>query len=381
MKTKNIRLALAMPACAAAAYYLLPPEPAAATPRGGVPTVRLAPALRQDVAVEIEANGTVVPLSTVEIRSRVSRVLTRVHVKEGQYVVADALLFTLDDRGERAALDRARAQLARGQVALADLERQFSRSQELAARNFISPSAADLLRSQVEAQRAQLLADQATLRAAQAELSYTVLRAPAKGRVGAIDVYAGTLVQTNAALASVTQIDPIAVSFTVPESGLPGLLERIKSGPVAVSATLGGKPRTLDGKLSFIDSAVDPVAGTIRVKASFDNALTLLWPGQYVHARLTVGTLRDAVVVPLSAIVADPSGALVYTIGADQLAHPHPVTLLHAFGQRAAVSGLRGGERVIVEGRQNLDSGATVKLAQGGALADAGAPAGMERAR
>ncbi|WP_332854720.1 efflux RND transporter periplasmic adaptor subunit [Duganella sp. S19_KUP01_CR8] len=334
----------------------------AAPARGGVPMVRLAPAQRRDVPIELEANGTVVPLNTVEIRPHVTRLLTQVHVKEGQFVAAGALLFALDDRSERAALDRAQAQLVRDHATLADLERQFKRSQELAAQHFISVSAADSLQTQVESQRALLQADQAALRSAQVDLSYTAIRAPSAGRVGAVNVFAGSLVQANAALATVTQINPIAVSFTVPESGLAGLLNGQKAGAVAVSAQLAEV--TLKGKLSFIDSAVDPTAGTIRVKAQFDNADTRLWPGQYVHARITLETMRDAVVVPLAAIVTRPDGALVYSVGADQLAQPRKVRVLHAFGKLAVVSGLEGGERIIVEGKQNLKPGAKVRINQ-----------------
>ena len=386
MKAKGTGVAVAALACVAAGGYFALGRPqaaqAVAAPPAkaatGVPSVRLAPALRRDVPVELEANGTVVPLNTVEIRPHVSRLLTRVHVKEGQFVAADALLFSLDDRGERAALDRARAQLLRDQATLSDLERQFKRSQDLSAQNFISVSAADSLQTQVEGQRALLQADQAALRSAQVDLSYTTIRAPSAGRIGAVNVFAGSLVQANTPLASVTQIHPIAVSFTVPESGLAALLAGQKAGEVAVSAGVGegASARVLQGKLSFIDSSVDAVAGTIRVKAQFDNADTRLWPGQYVHARVTLATMRDAVVVPLAAILTRPEGAVVYAVGADQLAQPRKVRVLHAFGNQAVVAGLSGGERIIIEGKQNLKPGAKVKVgkeaAQDALVADAG---------
>lgn len=336
--------------------------------RGGVPSVRVAAALRRDVPVELRANGTVVPLSSVEIRPRVGRMLTQVHVREGQFVAAGALLFSLDDRAERAALDRAQAQLARDQATLADLERQFKRSQDLSAQKFISSSAADSVQSQAESQRALVQADQAAVRAAQVDLSYTAIRAPSAGRVGAVNVYAGSLVQANAALASVTQLNPIAVSFTVPESGVAGLLDAQRAGAVAVSATLSGA--TLNGKLSFIDSAVDAVAGTIRVKAQFDNANTQLWPGQFVQARITLSTLRDAVVVPLAAIVTRPEGALVYAVDGEQLAQPRKVRVLHAFGNLAAVAGLDAGEKIVTEGKQNLKPGAKVRTARDEVVAE-----------
>lgn len=353
---------------------------------GGPPLVRLAAAQQQDVAVEIQANGTVVPLSTVEIRAQVSRVVRQVHVKEGQNVAAGALLFSLDNRAEQAALEQAQARLARSEAALADSERQASRSRELAAQKFISVSAADSLQTQAEAARAQVQADRAALRSAQVELGHTVLRAPSSGRIGIINVYPGSMAQASAALVTVTQMHPIAVSFAVPESGLPGLLEGQKAGGARVSATLpstgpGQDARSYAGRLSFIDSAVDAQAGTIRVKAQFANNSAhngqQLWPGQFVQAKVTLDTLRAAVVVPLAAIVTAGNGARVFTVDGEQQAQSRPVKVLHAFGGKAAIAGIDAGEQVIVEGKQNLRPGAKVRIdkASASALVALGGPA------
>lgn len=348
---------------------------------GGPPLVRLAAAQRQDVPVEIQANGTVVPLSTVEIRPQVSRVVRQVHVKEGQSVAAGALLFTLDNRAEQAALEQARARLARSEAALADAERQAARSRELAAQKFISASAADSSQAQFETARAQVQADRAALRSAQVDLDHTVLRAPSARRIGAINVYPGSMAQASAALATVTQMHPIAVSFAVPESGLPGLLDGQKAGGARVSATVppsgpGQDTHSYAGRLSFIDSAVDAQAGTIRVKAQFANSGAQLWPGQFVQARVTLDTLRAAVVVPLAAIVTAGNGARVFTVDADQLAQARPVKVLHAFGGQAAIAGIDAGEQVIVEGKQNLRPGSKVRVDKGApALAALGGPA------
>lgn len=350
--------------------------------RGGgagpnAPLVRLAAAQKQDVAVDVDANGTVVPLSSVEIRPQVSREVRQVHVKEGQNVAAGALLFTLDNRAELAALEQARAHLARSEASLADLERQAARSRELMAQRFISASAADNVQTQVETARAQAQSDRAALRAAQVDLDRTVLRAPSAGRIGAINVYPGSMAQASAPLAVITQMDPIAVAFAVPESGLPGLLDGLRSAaaPAAVTATVpasgpGAEAHSLTGRLSFIDSAVDAQAGTIRVKAQFSNQGAQLWPGQFVQARVTLATLRSAVVVPLAAIVTTGNAARVYTVeknadGAQQ-AQARPVTVLHAFGGRAAVVGLDAGEEVIVEGKQHLKPGTKVRIDKGG---------------
>ncbi len=327
-------------------------------------TVNVVSALKQNVPIELLANGTVVPLNTVEIRPQTTSLLKRVHIKEGQFVRAGELLFTLDDRNDHANLDKANAQFARDQASLADLDRQYKRSQELVAQKFISQGASDTLQTQVEAQQALLKSDQAAVQLAKIAINNGAILAPMAGRVGAINVASGSLVQPAAVLVTLTQINPISVSFNVPESSLQGLLEAQKRGAVAVKVVRTHPDKTLEGKLSFIDNAVDPVAGTIRVKAQFDNSETALWPGQYVNTQITVNTLKDAIVVPLAAMVTGTSGKFVYSMEADQTAKPRAVELLYAFGASAAVSGLSGGEKIIVEGKQNLKAGSKLQVAK-----------------
>ena len=342
-------------------------------------TVNVVTASKQDVPVELQASGSVVALNTVELRPQTSSLLKAVHIKEGQFVRAGELLFTLDDRNDRANLDKANAQLARDQASLSDLERQYKRSQELVAQKFITQGASDTLQTQVEAQQALLKSDQAAVQLAKIAISNGSIFAPMAGRAGAINVTSGSLVQPTSTLASLTQINPISVSFTVPESSLQSLLEAQRRGAVVVKAARANTHRTLDGKLSFIDNAVDPVAGTIRVKAEFDNSDTALWPGQYVNTKITVSTLKDAVVVPLAALVTQTNGRLVYAMQEDKTVKPYPVGLLYSFGASAVVSGLAGGEKIIVEGKQNLRSGSKVQEAP--TLADAGKDSGKKRSR
>lgn len=329
-------------------------------------TVNVVPAVKQDVPIELLANGTVVPLNTVELRPQTTSLLKSVHIKEGQFVRAGELLFALDDRNDRANLDKANAQLARDQATLSDLERQYKRSQELVAQKFISQGASDTLQMQVEGQQALLKSDQAAVQLARIAISYGTIHAPMSGRVGAINVAPGSLLQPGSTLATLTQINPISVSFTVPESSLQSLLEAQKRGAIAVKVKLSAPEKTLSGKLSFLDNAVDPVAGTLRVKALFDNADTALWPGQYVNTQITVSTLKNAVVVPLAAIVTGTSGKFVYAMEPDKTAKPRPIGVLYTFGTHAAVSGLSGAEKVIVEGKQNLRAGSKL-LAKGSA--------------
>lgn len=321
--------------------------------------------LRQDVPIVLSANGSVTPISSVELRPQTTSTIAKVHIREGQFVRQGELLFTLDARTENANVEKAQAQVLRDRASVADYERQLKRSNDLLSKNFIAQGAVDTLQSQLDAARAVLAADQAALRAAQVDTSYTVLRAPQAGRVGAINVYAGSLVQPTTSLTSITQLDPIDVAFTLPESSLSGLLAAQKRGEVAVAALLadaGGKQ--LEGKLSFIDNAVDATSGVIRIKARFNNAQTDLWPGQYVNTQLTVQTLKDALVIPQNAIITNTNGTLVYAMAADQTARSHKITRVYAFGANAVVTGLNGDERVIVDGKQNLRPGSKVRLAE-----------------
>jgi multidrug efflux system membrane fusion protein len=321
---------------------------------------------RQDVPVVVASNGTVTPLRTVDLHPQTTSTIRQVHIKEGQFVKEGQLLFTLDDREDRANLDKAQAQVARDQATLADLERQLARSQDLVAQKFIAQSAVDSQKSQVEAARALLKSDQAGARASHVANSYTAIRAPMSGRVGAINVYPGSLVQLATSLTTITQLDPITVAFNLPESSLSALLAAQQGGKVQVEARAGNDGKPAVGALSFVDNTVDATAGTIRVKAQFDNRDATLWPGQYVNTRVTVQTLKDAVVIPQDAIIINATGTFVYVVEQDKTARLAPIARLYGFGASAAVSGLKGDEQIVTEGKQNLRPGGKVRLAGAG---------------
>jgi len=172
-------------------------------------------------------------------------------------------------------------------------------------------------------------------------------------------------VQPTTSLTTITQLDPIDVAFTLPESALGALLAAQKQGKVAVEASTGGDAKPVLGELIFVDNTVDPTTGTIRVKAQFGNADGLLWPGQYVNTRVTVRTIKDAVVIPQNAIIINAQGTFVYVVEKDGTARLAPIQRQHSFGLNAAVTGLSGNEQVITEGKQNLRPGGKVKLATG----------------
>jgi RND family efflux transporter MFP subunit len=359
---------------------------AGAKGKGGQPpaVVNVVAPQRRDVPVVQQANGTVTPIRTVDLHPQTTATIRQVHIKEGQFVKAGELLFSLDDRADRANQDKAQAQVERDRAQVADLERQYKRSQDLFAQKFIAQSAVDTLRAQVDQAKATMQSDTAAARAAGVSTSYTAIRAPMSGRVGGIAVYPGSLVQPATSLTTITQLDPITIAFTLPESSLPALLAAQKRGKVEVQATPGAGMAPVTGTLSFIDNTVDPTAGTIKVKAEFANRDTTLWPGQYVNTKVTVQTIKDAVVVPQNAIITNAQGTYVYVLDKDNSARQVPVQRLYGAGIDAAVSGLTGAEQVITEGKQNVRPGGKVRLAsemgkgggEGGQKAGAGQKGG-----
>ena len=343
---------------------------------GGPVSVTSVRALRRDVDVMLEATGTVAALNGVDIRSQVNSVITQVNIRDGQFVKAGQLLFTLDARTDEANLARARAQLAKDEAALADAQRQLSRSKDLVAQNFISQSALDTNQTLVDTQQSVVVASRAAIGSVQIALSYDRIVAPAAGRAGAINVFAGTTVQAGGvALVTITQLDPIGVAFSLPQRNLNDALRMLRAGGGQVTAVLPDKRGSAVGRLLFVDNAIDANSGTLRVKARFDNREETLWPGAFVTVRLAVNTLKDATVLPQVAVIQGPRGSIVYVIDAQNKAQARPVEVVYAAGLDAVVSGVQPGERVVLDGRQNLRAGVTVAERAASAASGAGAGA------
>ena len=218
----------------------------------GVSTVQ---ARASDVDVTIEATGTVTPLNSVEIRPQLSNVITDVHIREGQFVKAGQLLFTLDTRNDEVIVAKAKAVLAKDMAGLADAQRQLRRSLELLEQKFISQGAVDTTQTLVNSQQAIIVSDQAAINAAQVGLSYNRIVAPSAGRAGAINVFVGSTVQpTGAVLVTITRLDPIAVSFNLPQRNLGDALKMLRSGGGKVVAELPESGGLVTGKLQFVDN-------------------------------------------------------------------------------------------------------------------------------
>ena len=311
--------------------------------------------------VTLEASGTVTPLTSVEIRPQLSGIVEHVHIREGQFVRQGQLLFTLDARALAAELARVQAQLQKDQASLADAERQLTRSQELYAQNFVSQVAVDQNRTLVDTQRAVVVADKAAVEAARVALSNTRIVASIAGRAGLVPVAPGSVVSpTSSAMVTLAQLDPIAVAFNLPQRNLSQALASLRAGGGSVTAVLPEGRGAMQGRLQVVDNVVDPGTGTVKVKALFDNPNEVLWPGAYVGVKLAVQTLKGAVVIPQAAIVQGARGRTVYVVDADGKAASRPVELVYAAGQDAVVTGVQAGERVIVEGRQNVRPGTAV---------------------
>ncbi|WP_457420283.1 efflux RND transporter periplasmic adaptor subunit [Roseateles sp. P5_E7] len=335
-----------------------------------------------DVPITVEASGTVTALQSVDLRAQTTSIVAQVLVKDGQNVKKGDLLFRFDDRGDRAAMEKARAQIARDRASLTDLERQLNRAKELKAQNFIAQNAVDTAQANFDAGQALLRSDEAALQATQVTLGYNELRAPISGRVGIVSVYPGSLVQANATalpLVNIAQLDPIAISFTVPESQLASLLSATRAGELDVEALPPpGSARgaiSIKGRVTAVDNLVDAATGTIKVKAEFDNKAQALWPGQYLRVRVTLRTLKGVTVVPQAAIILRGNERSVYVVGPDNTAKLVPVQMRQAMGEQAVVEGLEATAQVVMDGKQNLRPGTPLRIQAAGAAGAASRPA------
>jgi multidrug efflux system membrane fusion protein len=329
--------------------------------------------IQNDVPVKLTANGTVSAKKKVEVRPQISALIKAVHIKEGQFVRKGDKLFTLDARTENANLSKAKAQLAKSNADLANAVRNHKRQRELFQQKFISQAALDTAQSQVDSLQGQLDADRAAVQANRVMRGFTEITAPISGRTGVIPVHPGSLVQPNiaipgsltqprsAVLVSITQIDPINISFTLPERELVALQQARAKGDISVSAELdlAGKP-LLEGRLIFVDNTVDTESGSIRLKAEFPNVDQRLWPGMFVTVMLSPDMLVGALTVPVQAVQTGPEKKFLYVIGENSKVTSQTIKVRLVQDGLAVIEGAVPGTRVVLEGAQNLRPGSTV---------------------
>ena len=333
--------------------------------RGGVQTVTTMVLEKKDVPLVIESTGTVAAANIVDIRPMITNTVKEIHIKEGQDVKKGQLLFTLDDRNDRANYDRAKA--------LADdAQRQLQRAKELVAKNFISKAGLDTAEANAKS-------TMATARAAEVQLSFDSIRSPIDGRAGIINVFPGSLVQasnvvvssttstatsTTGAMVTITQIDPINVQFIVAENNIPLLMQNDIAN-LKVSVTVGNNlTQIYEGKVIVVDNQVDPAIGAVRVKAQIPNQKRTLLPGQFARIKLEANTLKDAIVIPSQAVVINPRGRFVYIVGQDDKVNLRPIKVTYEYQGNAAITGVEVGERIVLEGKQNLRPGVKIREAK-----------------
>lgn len=326
-------------------------------------SVVTAKATRGLFRARVEAIGTVQPLNQVSVKARMDGLVTAIRFVEGRTVHRGDVLADLDSRPSKVQLRAALAQRERDSVQLPAAERNVARYQDLLAHGAVTPQMVDAARATRDQLRAAVAVDEAQVDQARLQLDYATIRAPIDGRAGARLVDAGNLVHAgdSGGIVTLIQMQPIAVSFALPQGMLLALSRRQARQPLTVRVQADGSLAFEEGKLTLIDSQVDPTTGTVRCKATFSNRDEALWPGSFVNVHVQLDTLEDAVTVPTAALQTGQQGSYVYVVGTDQRAQRVPVTVGPASDGRTVVrSGLRGGEQVIVEGQFRVDSGALV---------------------
>ena len=320
-----------------------------------------------DMPVTIDALGTVTPLATVTVQTRIDGALTRIGFREGQDVRKGDFLAEVDPRPYRIALEQAEAQLAKDQALLRNAEVDLNRYRNLVAEDSIARQQLDTQESLVRQYSAQVKLDQALVDEARLNLDYCRILSPVDGRVGLRLKDEGNYIRASdtSGIVVITQLQPITVVFTIPEDKLQLVLSRLQRSPsLPVTAyDRSGVTRIADGTLATIDNQIDATTGTIKLKASFANADERLYPNQFVNVRLLVDTLTGVTVVPSAAVQRGTSGAYVYVINADHTVAARPVTIGTAGGDRTQIrSGLTVGERIVSDGVDRLREGSKVTV-------------------
>ena len=358
-------------------------QEAMASKASAAPAIRAVPiqsatAHTGDIGVFINALGTVTPVYTVTVTSRVQGEITNVYYREGQIVHKGDALLDIDPRPYEAALAQAEGQLAHDQAVLNKDKIDMDRYQLAFNRNAIAKQLLDDQQQTVMQDQGTVKNDQGSLDNAKVNLVYCHIKSPIDGRVGLRLVDPGNIVQANSTtgLVVITQLQPITVIFSVAEDYLPQIQKELKAGHRLEVIALDRDQQTkiASGSLLTLDNIIDTTTGTVKLKAIFQNGDAALFPNQFVNARLTVTTLHNAIMVPSAAIQRNAQGAFVYVINADQTASIKPITAGPADNESTSVQGIKTGDVVAVSGFDKLQDGAKVAVRKGGG--DGGGPGG-----
>ncbi len=323
--------------------------------------VDIAKAVRKPAPVFLEALGTVSPIESVAVRSRLDSEIVGVHFRDGATVKKGDLLFTLDGRALEAQIAQAEGNIARDRAQLDGAERDVRRYTELVAKNATPVVNLDNAKTQADTFRAAIKADEGALQNLKVQLSYCTIRAPISGRISAAAVKAGNFARASDAmpLATINQISPIYVSFAVPQRSLADVRHALGAEAASVEAVAPGERRPATGQLTMIENTVDSATGMVTMRATMDNPEQILWPGALVTMRLNL-RVEDAVVVPASAVLTGQKGNYVYVVK-DNVASVREVTVARAHERETLISkGLDDGEWVVTNGQLLLNDGTKV---------------------
>jgi membrane fusion protein, multidrug efflux system len=338
---------------------------------GGKPAVavKITEVTQGTMPIRRRTIGWVEPIATVAIKSRVDSAIMEQRATDGQFVKQGDVLFVLDDREAKATIARDEAAMAQHQAEVERAHADLERAKTLAVKQAVSKQSLDQAMADARAAEATVAADKAVLQADQLTLSYTTITAPISGRLGAVGVTPGNLVSVNGtvALVTITQMQPIRVTFTLPDRDLDALRTALAQYPPAAVRVFvkGDKTPRAKGNLSFIDSSVDVASGTITAKAEFTNDNLALWPGQYFDVEVELGLLGQATIIPSVALQVGQNGLFVFIITPDNKAEIRTVTVAGTDGDKSAIAtGLRPGEKVVVDGQHQLAPGSKVMVVQ-----------------
>jgi len=336
-----------------------------------------------DIGINLNALGTVTSLATVTVRTQISGYLMRVVFKEGDEVKKGDLLVEIDSRPYEATLAQAKGQLARDEAMLKGAQVDLTRYQGLAAQNAVPHQTLDTQIALVAQDQGTVEADKAAVKSAEVNLQYTRIVSPLDGRVGLRQVDQGNYVTPGDAngLVVITQLQPISVLFTVPEDNLQAISKRIQSGAVLPATALdrSGANKIADGTLQTFDSQIDQTTGTIKLRAQFPNEDRALFPNQFVNIRLLLDTHKDVTTISTAGVQRGVPGTFVYLISDDSTVSVRPVQLGITDDDRVEVlSGLKPGERVVIDGADKLRDGAKIIIRS---EADANKPQGTDKSQ
>lgn len=323
---------------------------------------------RRDVSIDLSVVGRAEAYSTVSVRSRVDGQVQAVRFTAGQYVKKDQVLIELDPRPLEAQWRQTQGNLARDQAQLAKARADLERQSDLAKRGFVSPSAVDGYKAAVDTLAATLKYSEAAVDFAKVQLSFATIRAPMDGIAGAVLMFPGGNVKANdTPMLVINKVQPIYVTFSIPEAQLDGVRSLMRRGAVPVQArTRDGSVTQLQGRLSFIDNAIDTATGTIVLKAEFSNSDGRLTPGQFVDVKLNTRLMKDVVALPIEAMQMGPNGNFVFVVKDDNSVEMRPVKKSITAGQLLVVEeGFEPGERVVIDGQLRLYPGARIDTGAG----------------